>query len=411
MKAVGLVAILVAVVVGGCGLGAGSSLAPTPSPSSPESTPTPSPAATSCPASANLKSCPSPSPANLPSPATVPGWPSQSLALGPVGGIALDSAAVYVLFSTPSGATQTAFDTSAAQVARVDPATLDVTVKASFPGATAVSLAGGWLWVAIDQGPLSGGSVNVSVDRLDATTLQTRQTVSLGEFQAAANGSWGTVMAGDASTLWVGQGQQVVRLDPATGGTVSTEGLGAGAEVRSLSLDPTGTVLYAGAANAQSGITVWEWNAGSGALTATLGAAQVGSEGPGFDLGGPMVSATASGVWISFATGMAGGIDFLSEDQLQAQPAAPSESGLDLYSNGVAVEVSGGILWIRDVASGGDGDVLRCADPSSGAIRAMGSTGSPDDVYELVGGGDGQALYLGGTKGLSVVQSPPACAG
>jgi hypothetical protein len=215
-------------------------------------------------------------------------------------------------------------------------------------------------------------------------------------------------MAGDASTLWVGQGHQVICLDPATGGTVSSEDLGAGAEVGSLSLDPTGTVLYVGAANAQSGITVWEWNAVTGALIATLGSSQLGSEGPGFGLGGSMVSATASGVWISFATGMRGGIEFLSEGQLQAQPPAPSESSLDLYSNGVAVEVSGGILWIRDTDV--SGDVLRCADPSSGAIRAMGSTGSPDNDYELIGGGDAQALYLVGTDGLSVVQPPPACA-
>ena len=411
MKAVGLVAVLAAVVLGGCGLGAPSRLARTLSPSSQDSTPTPSPAATSCLDPADLKACTSPSPASLPSPATVPGWPTQSLAPGPVGGIALDTAAVYVLFSTPAGATQTAFDASAAQVARVDRATLEVTAEASFPGATAMSLAGSWLWVAVDEGPLSAASVSVSVERVDATTLQTRQTVSLGELQAAANGGWGTVMAGDASTLWVGQGHQVICLDPATGGTVSAEDLGAGAEVRSLSLDPTGIVLYAGAANSQSGITVWEWNAGTGALMATLGSSQLGSEGPGFGLGGPMVSATASGVWISFATGMMGGIELLSEDRLQAQPPAPSESSLDLYSNGVAVEVSGGILWIRDVASGGGGDVLRCADPSWGAIRAMGSTGSPDDAYELIGGGDVQALYLGGTDGLSVVQPPPACDG
>lgn len=290
MKAVGLVAIVMAVVLGGCGLGAASGLAPTSSPSSQDLTPTPSPAATSCPP----KACTNPSPASLPSPATVPGWPTQSLALGPVGGIALDSAAVYVLFSTPVGAW--AFDASAAQVARVDRATLKVTAEASLPGATAVSLAGSWLWVAIDQGPLCAGGVNVSVEQVDATTLQTRQTVSLGELQAATNCYSGTVMAGDASTLWVGQGQEIICVDPATGGTVSAEDLGAGAFVGSLSLDPTGTVLYTGAANAQSGITVWEWNAGTGALMATLGGPQLGSEGPGFGLGGPMVSATASGV-------------------------------------------------------------------------------------------------------------------
>jgi hypothetical protein len=396
VKAVGLIAGLVAAVLGGCGLGAASGLAPTSSLPAQGSTPAPSPAATSCPPKAYTN----------PSPATVPGWPTQSLALGPVGGIALDSA-LYVLFSTPVGAW--AFDASAAQVARVDRATLKVTAEASLPGATAVALAGSWLWVAIDQPPdLLGGSVNVSVEQVDATTLQTQQTVSLGDLQAAGNGAGGTVMAGDASTLWVGQGHQVICLDPATGGTVSSEDLGAGAEVGSLSLDPTGTVLYVGAANAQSGITVWEWNAVTGALIATLGSSQLGSEGPGFGLGGSMVSATASGVWISFATGMRGGIEFLSEGQLQAQPPAPSESSLDLYSNGVAVEVSGGILWIRDTDV--SGDVLRCADPSSGAIRAMGSTGSPDNDYELIGGGDAQALYLVGTDGLSVVQPPPACA-
>ena len=327
-------------------------------------------------------------------------------------GIALDSAAVYVLFSAPAGATQTAFEASAAHVARVDRATLEVTGEASFPGATAVALAGSRLWVAIDQLPDQlEGTVKVSVEQVDATTLDTQQTVPLGDFQAAGNGAWGTVMAGDDSELWVGQGQEIISVDPATGGTVSADDLGAGAYVRSLSLDPTGTLLYAGAANAQSGITVWEWNAGTGALMATLGGPQLGSEGPGLDLGGPMVSATASGVWISFATGMMGGIEFLSEDQLRAQPAAPSETGLDLYSNGVAVEVSGGMLWIRDGASGGGGDVLRCADPGSGAIRAMGSAGSPDDYYELIGGGDVQALYLGGTQGLSVARPPPACAG
>lgn len=409
MKAVGLVAGLVAAVLGGCGLGAVSGLPPTSSHSAQDSTPAPSPAATSC----APKACTNASPAaSLQSPVTVPGWPTQSLALGPVGGIALDSTDVYVLFSTPAGATQTAFEASVARVARVDRASLEVTAEASFPGATAVAVAGTWLWVAIDQPPGQlGGNVKVSVDQVDATTLRTQQTVALGELQAAANGAWGTVMAGDASRLWVGQGQEIISVNPATGGTVSAEDLGAGAYVRSLSLDPIGTLLYTGAANAQSGVTVWEWNAGTGALTATLGGPQLGNEGPGLDLGGPMVSATASGVWISFATGMMGGIEFLSEDQLRAQPAAPSETTLDLYSNGVAVEVSGGILWIRDVASGGGGDVLRCADPSSGAIRAMGSTGSPNDDYELIGGGDVQALYLGGTNGLSVVQPPPACAG
>src|SRR5207245_9324233 len=76
----------------------------------------------------------------------------------------------------------------------------------------------------------------------------------------------------------------------------------------------------------------------------------------------PHVAGAAGGVWLSAATGMQGAIEHLRAVGLGPLPIP---GGGHRYTNGIRVDVGGGVLWLVDGAGR-----LDCADPVSGVIRA-----------------------------------------
>jgi len=143
-EAVGLVAILVAVVVGGCGLGAARAWLRRHRPPH-RSRPYAVSRRDELPRLRQPQVLPEPEPANL---RAQPRCPAGRRRASPSGGWrhrARQCGGLCPVLDAV-GSHPNSLRYFGAQVARVDPASLAVTVKASFPGATAVSLAGGWLW-------------------------------------------------------------------------------------------------------------------------------------------------------------------------------------------------------------------------------------------------------------------------
>jgi hypothetical protein len=275
---------------------------------------------------------------------------------------------------------------------RLDRQSGTVRTAGPFPEASDLALAGGHLWVATGGPNASGKQQAVSLLRLDPTTLTVQQRVEMPALEVA--GPVGPVIDGRGDALWMGAGQQLVRLDAGTGAPVATVDLGAGSRSVSLSVDPSVFVLYVGTAGNLAGTTVTEWAAHSGSLLAS-------AKTFGGDLGGPHVSATANGVWISFATGLHGGIEFLRRDDLTALrappgPLVPSQE----HTNAVTVSVGGGVLWVTD----GVGR-LDCSSLSTGAVLASAATsGGPGTVVA-----DASGVYLGDQGGLHVLRPDPRC--
>jgi hypothetical protein len=157
----------------------------------------------------------------------------------------------------------------------------------------------------------------------------------------------------------------------------------------SLSIDPAGRRLYAGAVSGEgTGALVIEWDAATGARIAS---APTG----GAELGGPQVTAAADGVWIAYATGMMGAVEYRRATDL-SMPAGPQYG----HTNGIRVFAGGNALWFVD---GGAGR-LACADLSTGRIAASSQETLPGVVVA-----DGNGSYLGDSDGVGFLRPDPAC--
>jgi hypothetical protein len=85
------------------------------------------------------------------------------------------------------------------------------------------------------------------------------------------------------------------------------------------------------------------------------------------------IAATDGGLWLSSRSGMAGSTGEVSASNLGLiAPPLSQRSVFDIYTQitGVWATVSERTLWFSSLRPNAAGNVLRCGDPTTGAIRA-----------------------------------------
>ena len=372
-------AILTAAVVAGsvvAGIAVLARHAPSPAhpPVSARATPTASPPPT-----------PSASPATPSATPTSAQWVSRFVPLGDVAAIVLGPGSVYVIYNPPiqSGG----YSPALARVVRIDRSNGAVEHGGAFPGAETLALAGGYLWVASGPSPgVASTDANV-LYRLNASTLAVEQRSSITGLAGTSNLEPPALTAAD-NLLWIGYGPHVARLSATTGAPIWSRDVGGTGSVSSVSVDPTGRLLYAGFDSDRPSIA--ELSAITG-TTVTESSAYFG-----FDLGGPKLAAFVGYVWVAYATGNDG-----TNVELHAANLALSAGGVDgLHTNGIDVFRGNGILWMSDGMAG----ELFCADEASGAVRA---------TFDWPLGGliaaDPSGTVVGGFSGVSFLRTNPVC--
>jgi hypothetical protein len=148
-----------------------------------------------------------------PTPTNLPSWTVRNVAPGQSEALVLDQSAVDALV-LPGTAGQ-GYDPARAMLVRLDRQSGTVRTAGPFPEASDLALAGGHLWVATGGPNASGKQQAVSLLRLDPTTLTVQQRVEMPALEVA--GPVGPVIDGRGDALWMGAGQQLVRLDAGTG--------------------------------------------------------------------------------------------------------------------------------------------------------------------------------------------------
>jgi hypothetical protein len=231
---------------------------------------------------------------------------------------------------------------------------------------------------------------------LDPLTLRQRATVTLADLRGAGGGPATLAPGPDARTLLVaGQG----RVDFVDAVHAREERhLDVPGQVTSVSLSPDGTRLYV-ASRPRLGIsgTVRVLDPNSGAVLAS-------TEGnPALGL-----QATAGGVWLTEAGGMAANIEFWPVVNRSRVPnlrdAGASGGGFDVFAT-----IGGGVAWLGGYRSAG------CADPDTGKLLARMTAGNvhrPDFLDSItVLGGRVYALYGQPDRSRLVTLRPPAACG
>jgi hypothetical protein len=337
-----------------------------------------------------------PTPSAVPSPTSAPAtpsatptsaqWVSRSVPVGSIGAIVLGPSNVYVISNEnePSGE----YSSALADIVRINRNSGAVDDGGRFPGAVSLALAGGYLWVATGPSPgvpLTDANV---LYRLNALTLAVEQRTSIAELAGTSNNPESPDLTAAGNLLWVGYGPHVARLSGTSGATIWSRNVGGPGAVSSISVDPTGRVIYAGFdANRPS---IVELNAITG-MTVAESTAYFG-----YDLGGAKLAAFVGDVWVAYATGMDG-----TTVQLQASNLASSAGGVDgLHTNGIDVFRGNGILWMSD----GGGDLLFCANEVTGAVRAT----FPWQFGGLIAA-DSSGTVVGGSDGVSFLKNDPQC--
>jgi hypothetical protein len=324
---------------------------------------------------------PSPSPSTSATPLS--SWITRRVPIGSVVAMSLDSSAVFALYDP--GPMNGRPDPAKTMLARIDRATAAVTTAGPFPQATLLARVGPGLWIGAGAVQGTAGDTQ-SLTLVDPVTLTVKQRVRLPGKPVPGTFSLPEV-AGTSDLLWLGYGNSVYRLDPATGRVLLTLGLAGTAT--SISIDPSGHQLYAGLVSSQPGAAlVIELDASTGARIAS---APTG----GGDLGGPHVAAAPDGVWISYATGMLGAVEHRSATGL-ALLSSPDHQ----HTNGIRVSVFGRTLWLVD----GMAQQVACGDPLSGVIAASSQESSPTAVVA-----DASGSYLGDADGVGFLRPDPSC--
>jgi hypothetical protein len=337
-----------------------------------------------------------PDPSPSPSPAA---WPEQDVGLSApdivtasATSLAVAGGAVYGLLSpnaTQSVRSATPFRYPAAGGAPI--------TGAPIPGAADLAAAGGWIWVVSDPAT----STAVSLYRLNPTSLAVISEERLPVARSLLpDGQYVEQNPDLASTqgstwLWVAAGQDLFRVQATTGAFMGP--IPEGQQIQSVSLDPSGSLLYSGGEGTSGGAIITEYRASTGALlqTAALPVAIAGAE----------VAGTDAGVWTSFRSGMAGQAELLAQSTLRyaAPPQQITSQGAVTTFNemgGVGISVSQGVLWLTSAST------LTCADPTTSDVRATETVASP---YGVVA--SNHTLYGGGAGVLSVITPPAACFG
>jgi hypothetical protein len=337
-----------------------------------------------------------PSASATPSPSPDASWVTQRYPVGPVSALLLDPSAVFALYApAPSSGP---YDSSLTKLARIDRTTGAITTGGAFPNAAGMARVSAGLWIVAGPGQTGTTSATRALTLVDAVSLAVKR-------QPALPGQAGTVnylapqLAGSAGMLWFAYGNRAYRLNPDTGATILSQSLPGVAT--SLSLDASKQLLYIG-------IEAPDSSAGGQdqvlAMNATTGAALASAQTGGRGLGGPHVSAAPDGVWISYATGMAGAVEHRSTS-LSALAGSSVRFPIGVATgptNGIQTFVGGGALWFIDGMARG----IACADSSTGAIRASTGESSPEAFTA-----DASGAYLGDFQGVDALQPPASCRG
>lgn len=339
---------------------------------------------------AHRKIAPLPIPSASPSPspsasATPPSsWVTRHVPIGSVVAMSLDSSAVFALYDP--GPINGRPDPAKTMLARIDRSTAAVTTAGPFPQARQLARVAQGLWISAGADQGTAGADTQWLTLVDLLTLKVKQRIHLSGQPTPGTFSL-PQLAGTSDLLWLGYGNSLYRLDPATGRVLLTQGLPGTAT--SLSIDPSGHRLYAGVVPDQAtGALVIESDASTGGRIAS---ALTG----GADLGGPQLAAAADGVWIAYATGMMGALEHRADTTLSV--VVGPQSG---HTNGIRVFVDGGVLWLVD---GGAGR-LACADPRTGTIAADSQESLPAAVVA-----DANGSYLGDADGVGFLRPDASC--
>lgn len=302
---------------------------------------------------------PSATPSATPSPTPLSSWITRRVALPGqvyfVQAMALDSGAVFALYSPTSN---NPHDNSQTALARVDRTTGKVGSNGPFPGGFQLLRVGGALWVL---GGMNGGPAvdKYWMDLVDPVTLQVKSRLWV-PGQAGPTAFALPVITGASNVMWLGYGQHLYRLDVNTGKVLATVNLTG--TVTSVSLDPSALRLYAGVIPQGYQAQVIEFSGNSGTR---LRSTPTG----GGDLGGPQVAASVDSVWIAYATGMMGQVEHRSAATLAL---IPNPSQVE-HTNGISVVVGPTSVWYLD----GMAQQVACADPRSGAIASAAGLAFP----------------------------------
>jgi len=330
--------------------------------------------------SASPSSSPSPSASATP----LSSWVTRRMPIGPVVAMSLDSAAVFALYAPAP--VNGGVDPSKIRLARIDRATGAVTTAGPFPNATELARVTAGLWIGAGPERYAPNAGTDWLTLVDPTTLKVKQRIRL-PAQPDLGPFAKPYLAGTSNLLWLAYSESLYRLDPTTGRILVSKSLSGPAT--SISIDSAGRRLYV-AVVPKSGppALVIELDVSNGSR---LGSAPTG----GWDLGGPTVAAAPQGVWISYATGMMGAVEFRSASDF-SMLVGPQFG----HTNGIRAFVGGGAVWFVD---GGAGR-LACADPSTGRIAASSQETLPGVVVA-----DGNASYLGDSDGVGFLQPDPSC--
>lgn len=281
-------------------------------------------------------------------------------------------------------------------ILRLDPSSGRVLARHAGVGpAWAPVVAGNTLWI-LTQSVHSGA---VTLQGFDPATL--RQAASLSASFSSAQGMGEAVQVAVSprdQRLFVGLGDQVAVVDPATGQVVRRITV-AGPEIVDLAFAPDGSRLYVAADTHGYG----QLEVVDPASGATLGA------GPRFGaniVNNVGLTASAGGAWVQTGSGHTDDVQFVPANDLAHPTGSVDEGG-----GGVPVTVlfAAGATWL-----GGPNRIV-CADTRTGRVRAAAQIPPAKDGSTASIGGlasaDGHlfGLYLAGSpSGRLVRLSPPA---
>jgi hypothetical protein len=324
----------------------------------------------------------SPTASPNPSPSTLPNWIASRIPLGDqVYATALDSSAVFALYKPSSNDPH---DTSHETLARIDRVTGKITTYGPFAGGFQLVRTGAGLWVV--GGVPGGQSVDTYwMDLVDPVTLQVRVRQWVPGQPAPGTYSQPSLSAGP-NLLWLVYGEQAFKLDPATGKVLLSRTFSG--NLTSVSVDPAGRYVYVGlVVLGQGQAVVFQLDASTGS---SLASTQTG----GGDLGGPGVEASSDGVWINYATGMMGAVEYRSANGLRDVSTA-----IQRGTNGIIIAISAGKIWLVDVGAGRVG----CLDPQTDTV-----------FYSAVGGptalvGDHGGVYVASSGEVDLLKPSAPC--
>lgn len=325
-----------------------------------------------------------PVPTPVPTPAP-PDWTARQFPLpGFPAALALDSTAIFALY-TP--ASFDPHDDSHMTLARIDRKTAKVITNGPFPGGRQLLRVNAGLWVL---GGLYTGSLTDRfwMDRLDPTTLaiRARQWVPA---QSSPNRPIFPELTATANTLWLSYGSRAYRLNPVTGNVLFSRSF-AGV-IMGISIDPAAQHLYIG-------LDPTGGDAGADLLVqlnpltaAPLASSPTGGQG----LGGPTVTASNDGVWVSYATGMMAAVEHHSSEGLSPLPVFQGPAG----SNGLRLFVGPTSVWLTDEGS----QRVSCIDPQTETLLSSTMQGPGALVA------DQTSVYVATQSGIALLRPDSSC--